>query len=394
MTISYHTLGCKLNWAETDSLKKKLKNLGYSEAEFLTSENVAVIRACGVTETATHSTLRAVRQAKSRNKVVIVCGCSDNISEADLTTRDEKQILEYITNNFPADGTNTETEPLQRTRAFVKIQDGCAFQCAYCTIPHFRGRSISLPHQQIIDEINNLISTNYREIVLTGVNVLLYNDANIKLSDLVKNILEQTKIERIRFGSIDPRLITAEFVKLFDNPRVLPHLHLSLQSGSNNILTAMNRHYTAEKYLTIIKEFRNQNPHFSFTTDVIVGFPGETETDHDASAALIEQAEFLKVHLFPFSARPNTVAANLPDQISESVKKDRLKRLEKNALEAKRNFAQKFIGTKKFILFEHSTESQFASGYTPEYIRIRIPSNKDLANQIREIQITKENLAD
>jgi threonylcarbamoyladenosine tRNA methylthiotransferase MtaB len=155
----------------------------------------------------------------------------------------------------------------------------------------------------------------------------------------------------------------------------------------------MNRHYTAEKYLAIIKEFRKSNPLFAFTTDIIVGFPGETETDHEATAELITHAEFSKVHLFPFSARPHTMAENLSNQISEPIKKDRLKRLEKIALETKKGFAQKFIGTTKSVLFEHVTEVGFANGYTPEYIRIRIPSSTDRTNQILDIEITRDNIS-
>ena len=261
-----------------------------------------------------------------------------------------------------------------------------------------------MPPNEIIKQIIWAEKNGYQEVILTGVNICQYNYQNkIFLADLLKLVLNKTKISRIRLGSLDPRLITADLTKIYSqqfnnktikqwsNVRLMPHWHLSLQSGSDKILTAMNRHYTAKKYLNIIKTLRGLNPLFSFTTDIIVGFPGETDEDFELSKKITKQAEFAKVHVFPFSARPGTPAALMTNQVTEETKKTRAKILLKLSEAVGNKFAGKFIGKFRPVLFEHQTETNYASGYTPEYIRVKIKSKLDLYNQIQNLKITKTN---
>jgi len=307
---------------------------------------------------------------------------------------------------------NDESE--ERTRKFIKIQTGCNFNCAYCLIPSFRGRAQSIAPQFIIKKIKEAVDEGYKEVVLTGVNICQYRfNNNTDLNDLLEIILKKTKIQRIRLGSLDPRLISDKLIKLYTNEltnpllnpppreenntpplrgvrgvlaknqiRLLPHWHLSLQSGSNTVLKRMNRNYTAKKYLDIIKKLRSVYSLFSFTTDIIVGFPGETETEFKETCEFVKQAEFAKVHIFPFSARPGTLAATMKEQVQDKIKTARAKKLTKIADDVAKKYADQFKGLTRPVLIEQKTTKDWWEGYTPEYLRARIKSDENLENRI------------
>jgi len=233
----------------------------------------------------------------------------------------------------------------------------------------------------------------YKEVTLTGVNIAQYKNKKLKeknknLSDLLKLILKQTKIERIRLGSLDPRLITDELLELYakNSERLLPHFHLSLQSGSNKILKTMGRGYTTEKYFKIIKKARKKNQLFSFTTDIIVGFPGESQEDFFQTCEFVKKCEFTKVHIFPYSRRPGTPAATMLNQVQDSIKKERIKKLTKIVEEIAKKFAQKFIGIERPVLFENK-KNKYWEGFTPEYVRVMNKSKENLQNKIKKIKI-------
>lgn len=414
MKISFFTIGCKLNQAETEELKQELLDRGFDAVPFNQKADISVIRACGVTCGASRTTREIIRQAKRRGAYVIAVGCVENknLPEIDFLAKDSEEVIHRVvilnecegslsqldrdssaSASLRRDGSDSPRNDNKKTRAFIKIQTGCDYNCAYCAIPSFRGRSRSLPAEEIISKITKAEKNGCKEIALTGVNICLYKDGSLNLAGLLKKILKETKIPRIRLGSLDPRLITPDLIKLYasKNKRLMPHWHLSLQSGSGRILEKMNRHYTVKKYLEIIKNLRKQNPDFSFTTDIIVGFPGETENDFEKTLRLVSEAEFLKVHIFPFSPRSGTGAEKMTEQIPDKTKTARAERLAESAKKSSAKFIGKFMGKTKPALFEQK-KSGFYSGYTPEYIRVKLKSATP--NKFKNIKITPSLLGD
>lgn len=396
MNISYYTLGCKLNWAETEELKNELEKLGTTTVPFLTNEKIAIIRACGVTCNASQTTRDYIRRAKKMGKIVIALGCLENkdLPEIDYTLPTNESAVETVMNIIESEPALKKTKSkivLDRTRAFLKIQTGCNFSCAYCIIPRFRGRTQSVPTKNIIKKIKELEKKKYKEVTLTGVNICLYQDSKTTLAGLLKKILKETKIQRIRLGSLDPRLIPPDLIKLYPNDRLMPHWHLSLQSGSNTVLQRMRRGYTTKQYSTIVEKLRKRYPLFSFTTDIIVGFPGETEEKFLETEKFVGEIKFSKVHVFPFSPRPDTLAYGMKNQIQDGVKKEHCAQLRKNSEKVAQKFTKQFIGLKKPVLFENK-QGKLWEGYTPEYLRVTKKSDRNLHNKIIAVKLDKDNL--
>ena len=422
MKISFFTLGCKLNQAETDELKKELLKLGFFVVPFKEKSDVAVIRACGVTCGASQTTREMIRSAKRRGAYIMATGCLENkdLSEINFVAKNNAEIIKHLKTVVPYEAKgflNTDdkgsfanaqddktTVPADRTRAFIKIQNGCNFNCTYCIIPSFRGRSASIPAAEILKKITQAERQGFQEIVLTGVNICQYREGKIDLSGLLKKILKKTKIPRIRLGSLDPRLISDELIKIYSHPRLLPHWHLSLQSGSDEVLKNMRRGYTTKQYGAIVKKLRALNPLFSLTTDIIVGFPGETDQQFQETCAFVRKIEFTKVHVFPFSSRPGTAAEKMPDQVQDKIKKERVKKLLAIANQTSKKFISKFIGLTRPVLFENNPDTKSAragglvrgkknlwKGYSPEYFVVEIKSAKNLANKIKPVKISATN---
>ncbi len=397
MQISVHTLGCKLNQAESEELKKELLEKGHQTAVFASGEDIAVIRACAVTIDASRATRELVRKAKRTGARVVVVGCLENrdMPEIDFVAANNNEVLNIINKEggkLVAKLSNKnclqQSRP-HRTRAFIKIQSGCNFNCAYCVIPAYRGKNQSLPAKEIISKIKIATREGYQEAVLTGVNICQYRESEVDLAKLLKKILRETKIRRVRLGSLDPRLITNEFIRLFSNKRLMPHWHLSLQSGSDKILKKMNRLYTAKQYLEIVKKIRNNNPVFSITTDIIVGFPGETKKDFLQTCQLARRVGFSKIHVFQYSPRPGTKAADMKNQVPDKIKKERSKHLAQIAEETANEYEQRLVGLNREILFENKKTGKWF-GYLPEYMRVAYPSPTKLHNKTIKIKIKKE----
>lgn len=388
MKISYHTLGCKLNQAETEELKNNLEQSGFltvSEGR----EDIAIIRACAVTANASQTTRELIRAAKRRGAIVIASGCLENrdLKEIDFIGKNIKEIFNFITKNFSPKKTVTGKNK-QKTRAFIKIQTGCNFNCAYCVIPHFRGKNRATPPPKIIARIKDVQKNGGQEIVLTGVNICQYNHQGKNLTGLLRAILKQTSIPRVRLGSLDPRLITPKLIRLYKNePRLLPHWHLSLQSGADTVLARMNRRYTIKKYLAVVQKLRRQNPLFSLTTDIIVGFPGETEREFQETLGFIEKIGFAKIHIFPYSRRPATVADKMTGQVQDRIKTERAKILRRLSKKITNTYAKKFIGLTRPVLFEQKKSGGWF-GYTPEYLPIKYNKQENLRNKIKNIKLT------
>lgn len=394
MKISFYTLGCKLNQAETDDLKKELLKKGFLIAPWGEKTDVAIVRACGVTMGASQTTREIIRSANRNGALVIATGCLENndLPEINFGAKTNEEIIDFLLNlkqECKTSDFKSKKTDVDKTRAFIKIQNGCNFNCAYCIIPHFRGRSLSIDPKIIIEKIKTAHADGYKEVVLTGVNIGLYNYQKINLTAFLKLVLQKTKIERIRLGSLDPRLITSDFIKLYKNPRLLPHMHLSLQSGSDSVLKNMNRNYTAQKYYKIVELARALNPLFSFTTDIIVGFPGETEQDFADSCEFVKKVGFAKVHVFPFSPRPKTPAAEMKNKVQDKIKTERVKKLIALSKKVGEEFAKKFEGKTRPVLFENK-KSGFWFGYTPEYLRIKKTASQNLENKIKPVKFSSK----
>ncbi len=414
MKIAIYTLGCKLNQAESDELKESLQKEGFFIVDWKKKADVYIINACGLTAGAEQDTRQIIHQAKRQNQKakIFVTGCfKQNMPEVNFYAKSQKKIITKIKKInlenpavFLQSQKNNEkpslSEKKSRTRAFIKIQNGCNNFCSYCAIPYFRGKPKSVGAKKIIFAINRKVAQGFKEVVLTGVNICKYKTTNyptgkkykqsLNLTKLVKKILNETKIQRIRISSLDPTLVDEKFIKLFHNPRVMPHVHLSLQSGSNHILKLMNRKYTIKDYLSLVKKIKKQFPLMGFTTDIIVGFPKETEKDFRNTCNLVKKVGFLKTHIFPYSPRPGTPAAAMP-QINKKIKKARLQRLQKIAEMTREKFIKKMIGQTVPVLFEEKNKNEWI-GYTPNYLRIKFKSEKNLKNKIKVITINQSSL--
>jgi len=386
MKIALTTIGCKLNQAEIQDLKNDLQKAGYFIVDKNQQHDLHILNACSITSGAEQITRQKIREVKRKNPVsqIFVMGCLNKpIRGITKVFKTKEQTLKFIRKKFPPKFQISDFRfQISKTRVLVKIQNGCNFNCSYCIITKFRGKSKSIPAQKIIAQILAKEKQGYQEIILVGVNILLYQDKKTNFVALANKILNETKIPRIRFSSLDPRMISADFLALLKNPRLCPHLHLSLQSGSNKILKLMNRHYTAEQYLKMVKQARQINPLTSITTDIIVGFPGETNKDFQNTLNLIKKIDFLKIHIFPYSKRPGTKTSTFKNQISEKTKKERFQKLSALAQQQKEKFLKKMKGKIMPVLFEGNN-----CGYTPNYIQIKKRSNQNLKNKIINFKI-------
>jgi threonylcarbamoyladenosine tRNA methylthiotransferase MtaB len=321
------------------------------------------------------------------------------VSNKDKDQLVEKTLTELNMDSMPA----MSTEPGEislftrgRQRAFVKVQDGCRYRCTFCIVTVARGEEVSRPVQAVIDEINALHQQGITEVILTGVHLGGYgSDFGNNLSDLIKAILAETDIPRLRLGSLEPWELPEDFFELFRNPRLMPHLHLPLQSGSDTVLRRMARRCKTEEFAAIVSQLRAQIPHFNITTDIIVGFPGETEQEWQDSFEFIKQTGFGHIHIFTYSSREGTKAATLPNQVSNEIKKQRSQQLHQLANDMKIKFCQDNIGNEFPVLWEGYSEpleggKQRVFGYTPNYLRVGcvISGDESVENQTITARLT------
>lgn len=404
MKIAFYTLGCRLNKAESDSFAKGFVRHGFEVVEFNEAADIYVFNTCAVTLQAVRKSRQAINKIKNKRSeaTIIATGCSIEQEEyVDLFIKEKdtlvETVIEYI--GVKADKLSDEDlakEPAyitDRTRPMIKIQDGCDVFCTYCIISRRRGKLKSVAPEEIVAQIKEAQKAGFREVVLTGVNINLYDfelqGRKLNLTDVVQFVLDNTDIERIRFGSIDPAFIDDDFINLWKNPRLCNHWHLSLQSGSDKILKAMHRDYSRKRYIEITDKLKEIDPYFGFTTDIIVGFPGETEEDFEDSVSIVERIGFSHVHVFPFSGRPGTPAYYSKEQLPNDVKKDRAKRLRDVSKKQGEVFAENMLGKEVEVLFEDERRGLY-EGLTGNYIRVGIPSEKNKTNQIESFVLRKE----
>ena len=435
-TVAFCTLGCKVNQYETDAMRGSFEAEGYEVKEFSQEASVYVINTCTVTNMADRKSRQMMHRAKKKNPdgIIVAVGCyvqaakeqleEDTLIDLVIGNNMKSQVVQiveqYIQDNrhtedrdaYVADIAHShEYETMhietvsEHTRAYIKIQDGCNQFCSYCIIPYARGRVRSRKMEDFLQEVRNLTANGYKEIVLTGIHISSYGldfehtadeqedygpFKNSALIDLIEALSGIEGLERIRLGSLEPRIITENFVRrLCKVPQICPHFHLSLQSGSATVLRRMNRRYTPEEYLEKCELLRQYYEHPAITTDVIVGFPGETSEEFAETCAFVKKVDFYEVHVFKYSKRNGTVAASMPDQIPESLKAERSSILMELAERQKKEFIQYYEGKEVSVLFEEPVEVdgvRYFEGLTPEYVKVWVPTEENLTNRIMKVE--------
>ncbi len=410
MYIYLKTLGCRLNEAELETWAQAFQKAGHLITRDVQHAQVVIINSCAVTADAARKSRQLIRRTHRDNPTakLVVSGCyaSLNADEAaqlmgvDLvvSNKDKDQLVEQTLsalnlNSMPAMSTEPGETALfsrGRQRAFIKVQDGCRYRCTFCIVTVARGEEKSRPQKTVIDEINSLHQQGINEFILTGVHLGGYGtDIGSNLSVLIKRILQYTAIPRLRLGSLEPWELPADFFSLFENPRLMPHLHLPLQSGSDSVLRRMARRCKTQEYAHMANQARAQIPNFNITTDIIVGFPGETEQDWQQSFDFIQATGFGHIHIFTYSSRQGTKAATLPDQVNNEIKKQRSKQLHTLAENMKQQFARENLGQNYAVLWEAQRQEidddhQLVFGYTPNYLRVacKSPKTEHIENKI------------
>jgi threonylcarbamoyladenosine tRNA methylthiotransferase MtaB len=402
MRVAFYTLGCKLNQAETEALAGQFSHSGFQLVSPDDAADVYIANTCTVTHVADRKSRHWLRLARRRNPqaLIVATGCYAQRSRQDLAPladlvvgNTEKEHLLALIQTLSLEGRGLgegEAKHTQmvatavRTRSLMKIQDGCHGPCTYCIVPRVRPREYSLPASQIIDEIRRKVTLGYKEVVLTGTKVGSYEDDGTTLKDLVQRILSSTGIERLRLSSLQPSEISAQLLALWQDERLCRHFHLSLQSGSETVLQRMKRSYSLDEYRGTVNLIREQIPEVAITTDIMVGFPGETDEEFQQSYSFCQQAGFANIHVFPFSPRPETIAATMPKQIKDEVKQERNQRILELSRNSRRRFCEQFLGQTLPVLWEQETnpDSGIYSGLTSNYIRVFTPSDRPLSNEI------------
>ena len=409
--VAFYTLGCKVNQYETNAMIEQFIKKGYEIVNFEEKADIYIINTCTVTNMADRKSRQMLRRVKEINNeaLVVACGCYaqvakeelEKIPEIDLIygTNEKNKIADYIENvplgTFP-NGTSVTfgninnskvtdvmyqkefldfgtTLYTEKTRAVIKVQDGCDRFCSYCIIPYARGHVRSRKVESVIEEIKEIAKEGIKEVVITGIHVASYGKdfkEDIKLIDLLEKVNEVEGIERIRLGSIEPTIITEEFLeRLTKLEKICDHFHLSLQSGCDETLKRMNRRYKAEEFAESTKLLKKAYPNVALTTDIIVGFPGETDEEFEKTYNFLKEIDFYKMHIFKYSQRKGTKAAVMPNQIDGNIKEQRSRRLIELSDENEKRHNEKYIGKKVKVLFEEK-EGEYIKGHTTNYFDI------------------------
>lgn len=412
MKVAFITLGCKVNSYETDAISDLFVKRGAIIVDHKDKFDACIINTCSVTNQATAKSRKMIRSAikENPNAIIAVIGCYsqmapneiENIFGVDIVLGNidkaqvvdlvfkkvkEQQIINKVENilNYKK-FENLSPVTFSKTRAFLKIEDGCNNFCSYCIIPYTRGPIRSKPVDDVINEINKIVSNGYLEVVLTGIHTGKYNDNGINFTNLVKLILEKTNVERLRISSIELNEITDEFLELLKDNKVLAeHLHLPLQAGSNHILKLMNRHYSREEFIDKILKIKEIKPNISITTDIIVGFPEETDEDFDETLDLCKEVKFAKIHAFPFSLRKGTKAESLK-QVNDSIKSERMSQILSLNTVLEEEYNKKFINTLQQVIIE-TQHDNYLVGHTSNYLEVYIDFKEKMIGKMVEITI-------
>ncbi|MHB8085071.1 MAG: tRNA (N(6)-L-threonylcarbamoyladenosine(37)-C(2))-methylthiotransferase MtaB [Dehalococcoidia bacterium] len=397
-TVAIHTLGCKLNQAESEKLAGKLSLAGYG----LTSEksaDVHVLNTCSVTHVADRKSRHMIRMLRRRNlkAFIIVTGCyAENAAQdlincgADLVIANSDKmslpdaIALRIKGSLKGGNEYGSMSSIERVRSFIKIQDGCNNFCAYCIVPYVRSKVFSLDADEVIAEIREKVAAGYAEIVLTGTEIGAYCTNSLKLSGLIQRILKETEVRRLHLSSLQPQGINSQLLNLWKDSRLSRHFHLALQSGSDTVLQRMGRKYNMAQYKRTMDRILDIIPDASITTDVMVGFPGESDAEFLESYNFCKSVRFAAMHVFAYSVRPGTLAAKMPAKVGEKLKKARSLKMLRLAAHSADEFAVRFVGEARDVLWENEIRrgSGIYTGFTGNYIRTYAKSEEDLTNKI------------
>ena len=412
--VAFYTLGCKLNYAETSSIRDDLVNRGYEITGFDDNPDIFIINTCSVTDFADRKNRKIIRKARNINPAakIIVIGCYAQLKPGEIAAIEGVDLVlgagekfnvhkyltalpsqKYIAGEIEkVDGFHYAFSSGDRTRAFLKVQTGCDYQCTYCTIPKARGKSRSGDLATIVGNAQIIASKGIKEIVLTGVNIGDYgkglNQEKTRFLDLLKALDKVSGIERIRISSIEPNLITDEIIDFIAaSTSIVPHLHIPLQSGSDKILRLMKRRYKRELYARKVDEIKERMPHAAIGVDVIVGFPGETEADFMETYGFIRDLDVSYLHVFTYSERQGTPAAAMKDQVDMNIRRQRNAQLTNLSLKKKYAFYSKYLGTEMKVLVEKTSDEGIYTGFTPNYIKVKIAPDKDIHNKIINVRL-------
>lgn len=411
-----HNLGCKVNAYETEAMQHLLEEAGYEIVPFTQKADVYVINTCSVTNMADRKSRQMLHKAKKNNpdSIVVAAGCYVQTSEKEVLNdlsvdivigNDRKHDLVRLLEEYSLDSVNDTVDDIndgkhdfeelfidqtkEHTRAFIKVQDGCNQFCSYCIIPYARGRVRSRRFENVIAEVERLAANGFKEVVLTGIHLSSYGvdfEEATGLLELIQAVNAVKGIERIRLGSLEPKIVTEHFAsELSKLDKICPHFHLSLQSGCDATLKRMNRKYTTKEYERGCELLRKYFVHPAITTDVIVGFPGETEEEFEQTKAYLEHIHFYEMHIFKYSKRKGTRAAVMPDQIDEQVKAARSEKLIALGHDMSKEFRKFYIGKNEEVLFEEKaviSDKEYFVGYTREYVKVAKKTDENLENQI------------
>lgn len=408
--VAFKTLGCRLNQYETDALVTDFDEAGYQLVGYDESPDVVVVNTCTVTNQSDQKSRTAISQAarKNKNAVVVVTGCMANNFKQKLESQDnitfvvennrKSSVLSLVDAHFSGELLHPEQlpqdvfryEPVRKslhTRSAVKIQDGCDNFCTFCIIPMVRGRAVSRPVADVLESVRKTIDNGFKEIVITGVNIGRYEDGEARFEDLLAQVLEIPGDFRVRISSLEPDGFGDRFVDLFTHPKLMPHLHLCLQSGSEKTLLRMRRMYDVEQFRKTVNQFRAVYPDFNFTSDIIVGFPGETEEEFQQTLDAVKEFNFSHVHTFKYSVRKGTRAERLENHIPEKIKTSRSALVRELSEENKIRYYQSLIGKTQRVLVEKATKTK-ASGYGDLYVPIEFQGKDIQKNTVYEVKLT------
>lgn len=403
------TLGCKLNLADSEEIARGLRATGYATTDHVCEADAFVVNTCSVTHVADRKSRRLIRSLRklAPGAAVTVTGCYPQSAGAEVITalgadlvvgtrdEDKTRLVDYLASRVSSAKSGTEEPPTPRmlhARAFVKAQEGCNDVCAFCIVPRTRGREESRSIERVVAEVNAGLDAGAREVVITGTQLGAWGrdfDPPLKPHHLIGGVLERTDVARVRFSSLQPQDITAELLALWHDPRLMPHFHLALQSGSEATLRAMRRRYSARDFIESAGRIRAISPDAAITTDVIAGFPGETEADFEATLALCREVGFARLHAFPYSQRSKTAATRMPAQVPPDVRKDRMARLIALGDELSLAFRRRFAGTVRPVLWENEQEvdgEQRWFGHTDNYLGVYM-AGKDLRRRVTPVLI-------
>lgn len=419
--VAFCSLGCKVNQYETNAMAQKFIEHGYEVVEFEEYADVYIVNTCTVTNVADRKSRQMLRRAKEINKdaTLVACGCYAQVAKEELKkipeidliigNNEKNDIIQIVENHIAQKGaedlvsdvmykldyvelgTTTYTE---KTRAVIKVQDGCDRFCSYCLIPYARGHIRSRKIENVIEEIKKVVEEGINEVVITGIHIASYGrdfkGENIGLIDLLEEINKIQGLHRIRLGSIEPTIITDEFVeRLSKLDKICDHFHLSLQSGCTETLKRMNRRYTTEEFKAVTKRLRAKFPNAALTTDIIVGFPGETDEEFNTTYEFLKEIAFYKMHIFKYSQRKGTKAAVMPNQVDGKIKEERSKKLIELSNENEYKYNKKYIGKQVEVLFEER-EGEYLKGHTTNYIVVKHKTDKDdLINKIAKVTVSE-----